>query len=212
MEKVIPLDGEPAGMQRRTLLRSAVPTLVLGLAGCSGTSDGGDGTETATSGSDMVNIEPIEQSGEDLDGDPITELTVEYDARTEFVVNPDEAGVLEAEEGTVNLVFQFRVTNAGDQPVDVAPDMFQVADNDRGVFPDYDTDDPDQFPERRLDPDDVANGWIAYQIRALASKILVVVRQSYFDGGVVTSFEQNTDLEFTITNEDTGTTVPPDDT
>lgn len=195
-------------MQRRTLLQSAAPALVLGLAGCSDDGDGdGDGDD---GGSQMINLKPIEQSREDVDEPIITELSVEYDYRTEFAVRPDEAGMFQADGETQNLVFQLRVHNEGEGAIDVGPDSFQAA-NDDSVFAYYDTDDPDQFPRRRLDPGDVANGWLAYEITANVTELFFVVRQSQYDGGVVTSFEENEDLEFTIDDGETGTTVPPDD-
>jgi hypothetical protein len=199
-------------MDRRTLLRIAAPSLALGLAGCSDDRPSGEGSDDGDGdASDMVTVDALDVPADELD-DPVTSLTVEYDFQTHFMVKPDEGGALEASGEKTNLVFEFRVTNDGEEPIGVAHDMFQVADNAAdSVFQRYDVeDDPDQFPDRTLDPGDVANGWVAYRIPSLDSKVLLALRQSVLDGEVAVTFQES-DLESTINDEESGTTVPEED-
>jgi hypothetical protein len=196
-------------MHRRSCLRAAGTALPLALAGCSEAGNSGDGDgDGGDGGSETIVVEPIDVPADQLD-DAATTLAVEFDTRTEFLVNPDEGERLSASGDAQNLIVQFRVTNEGDATVDVAPGIFQVADpgEDGGVYDRSDVDDPDQFPDRTLDPGNVASGWVAFTIPASVATVLLAVRQSQLSLSAAVRFEK-TDLEFTISDDEAGTTVP----
>lgn len=197
-------------MRRRTLLGSGAAALSLGIAGCTGGGDGGDGGDDGGGDGDdgprSYNVEALTPDPENREF--TTELRVEWAYRGQDVLDPDEDREMTSPEESSFLVHQFRVTNVGDAATPVGREMFQSAAPSADlVFEQVAFDDPDQFPARELDPDDVANGWVVFRVPQLQDKILLALRQDFFPDRVNATFEQ-TDLSFTIEDDDTGTTAP----
>jgi len=202
-------------MDRRTYLQSVGVTLGVALAGCSDGEDGPDGGDGSAdgNGSDgsgdaprVYNVNAVSPVTED--GPFATTLRVEWAYRSQSVVDPDEAGERPAPDQTQFLVCQFRVENVGDAATPVVPGMFQLAaPNTENVFERLSFEDPDQFPVRRLDPDDVATGWVAFHVPQLQDEMVLALEQDVFPEPVDATFER-ADLAFTLNDDDSRTTVP----
>jgi len=192
-------------VHRRSLLATAGALATATVAGCS---DGGDGADDGDG--DGGDGAPRTLNVEALDADPdgaTTTLSVEYDYRTQDLLNYD-GGVRESSGEVTFFVCQFRVGNDGEEPTRVRPEMFQAADPDADrVYTRQTFDDPDHFPERRLDPGDVATGWAVFEVPAGQDLVLLAVQQAELPAPVTIRFSQ-TDLEFTVENGATRTPVP----
>lgn len=188
-------------MKRRTLLAGAGVLATSTLAGCSDGGNGGDG------GGDgavrTLNVRTLDASPDDA----ATTLSVTYDYRTQDILSYD-GGVRETPGTITLLVCQFRVTDEGDDPTRVRPEMFQVADPDEDrLFTRQTFDDPDHFPERRLDPGDVATGWMVFEVPSGQDLVLLAVNQGVLPARARVRFSE-TDLEFTVEDDATRTPVP----
>jgi hypothetical protein len=179
-------------VKRRTLLAGAGALATTSIAGCS---DGGAPR--------ALNVEALDASPEDA----ATTLSVAYDYRTQDILSYD-GGVRES-PGTITLfVCQFRVVTEGEASTRVRPEMFQVADPDEDrLFTRQTFDDPDHFPERRLDPGDVATGWMVFEVPSGQDLVLLAVNQGALPAPAGVQFSE-TDLEFTVEDGATRTPVP----
>lgn len=187
-------------MNRRALLAGAGALATATLAGCS---DRGDGADGADGGPRTLNVEALDASPEDA----ATTLSVAYDYRTQDLLSYD-GGVRESSGEVTFFVCQFRVVDDGDESTTVRPEMFQVADPDADrLFVRQTFDDPDQFPPRRLDPDDVATGWMVFEVPAGQDLVLLAVNQGVLPAPATVRFSE-TDLPFTVEDGATRTPVP----
>jgi hypothetical protein len=186
-------------VRRRTLLGTGAAALALGVAGCTDGSDGGDGD----GGPQTLNVEALDASPDDA----ATTLSVAYDYRTQDILSYD--GGFRESPGTITLfVCQFRVVDDGEASTRVRPEMFQVADPDEDrLFTRQTFDDPDHFPDRRLDPGDVATGWMAFEVPSVQDFVLLAVNQGALPAPAGVRFSE-TDLEFTVEDGATRTPVP----
>jgi len=193
-------------MDRRTYLQSVGAGLAAGLAGCSTGGATGDDSGRNDGGPRVVEVRAVPPVTDDREFR--TELRVEWDYQAAEHIDPDEA-IWEFSRGDIqHVVCQFRVTNVGDRAVAVSPETFQLAAYSRDQqFASKSIDDPDQFPARRLDPGDVANGWLVFTVTRMRNVLLLALDQDSFSGPVDATFER-TDLTFTLDNDDTGTTAP----
>jgi hypothetical protein len=189
-------------VRRRSLLRAGVAGLAAGLAGCGG--DGGDGGGAPR----VFNVEAVPPVTENREF--ATTLDIEYAYSGQSVLAPDEAPERSAPDEVQFFVCQFRVENVGEAATPVSPAMFQLAAPSADlVFERVSIDDPDYFPERSLDPGDVANGWVVFQVPQTQDKILLALDQEMFPEPVDATFAE-TDLAFTLDDDDTGTDAPDD--
>lgn len=193
-------------MDRRTYLQSVGVALAAGLTGCAAEDaarDDGARNENGPRVVDVRAVPPVTEGREFR-----TELRVEWTYRGADFLNPDEAKWRFPRGDMQHVLCQFRVTNVGDRAVPVSPEMFQLAAYSRDQqFKVKSIDDPDQFPERRLDPEDVANGWVVFGITHMREVFLLALDQDSFPDPVDATFER-TDLPFTLDDDDTGTTAP----
>jgi len=197
-------------MNRRTYLQSVGAGLAAGLAGCSTGDARGDGDRRDDSEPRVIDVRAVPPATEDREFR--TELRVEWGYRGADIVRPDEAKWQFPRGDMQHVVCQFRVTNVGDRAVGVSPEMFQLAAYSRDQrFVPKSIDDPDQFPARRLDPDDVANGWLVFAVIHMREVFLLALDQDAFPEPVDATFER-ADLTFTLDDDDTGTTVPAEGT
>jgi len=197
-------------MHRRTCLQSVGAALGVALAGCSDVADSRTGNGRAESEPRAIQVRAAPPATADREFR--TELRVEWAYRGADIIRPDEAKWQFPRGDRQHVVCQFRVENVGDRAVRVAPEMFQLASYaGEAVFAPKDIDDPDQFPERRLDPGDVATGWAVYAVVHMREVFLLALDQDEFPRPVDATFER-TDLAFTLENDDTGTTAPGETT
>jgi hypothetical protein len=199
-------ERERCGMHRRTYLQSVGVAAGAGLAGCSTGGASRDDNDTDESVPGVVDVRAVPPATDD--GEFVTKLRVEWASRAAEYIDPDEAKGQFSRGDTQHVVCQFRVSNVGDRAVSVSPETFQLAARSVDqVFASKPIDDPDQFPERRLDPEDVANGWVVFTVTRMRTVFLLALDQSFFPVPVDAAFEW-TDLPFTIDDGDTGTTAP----
>jgi hypothetical protein len=197
-------------VRRRTLLGTGAAALALAVAGCSESASGssGDGGDGSPRVYNVNAATPVTENREFA-----TTLRVEWHYRSQSVVDPDEAPERPAPDEVQFLVCQFRVINVGDVVTPVAPAMFQLAaPSTENVFTRLSFDDPDYFPDRELDPDDVANGWVAFHAPQLQDEMVLALDQETFPEPVDAEFERTDSLEFTLNDDDTGTTAPGEPT
>jgi hypothetical protein len=193
-------------VRRRRLLRSAAALAGVAVAGCSNGGDGGSDGD-GDGAPRTLNVEALDVSPDGA----VTSLTVEYAYRTQDILRYDR-GVRESSGEITYLVFQLRVTNDGEQALRIGPDAFQTADPDEeGVYNQFSFEDPDAFPQRRLDPGDVATGWAVFAVPTFQDLVLLALNQDQLSAPAAVTFSE-TDLEFTVDDDATRTPVPDEPT
>jgi|GEM_PF-3428104 len=185
--------GAAAGIGTIGVIAGIVVLVLVGLSG------GGAGGSVP--GADVSNVTMTAE--DESPQDASTSLQVEWNSRAQSAVDPDpdDISIYNPNEGQKFVVVRLRITNTGDEPLDLTPRLFRLASS--GVEYSYQglVGSGNSLSGVTLNPDGTHSAWIAFSVpEDLTEARLIVNQEVYFQKNISVSFTHNTDMPINMSD------------
>lgn len=173
--------GAAAGIGTVGVIAGVVVLVLVALSG------GG-----AAPGADVSNV--TVSAGDTSPQDPSTSLQVEWNSRAQSAVDPDpdDVSIYNPNDGEKFVVVRMRVTNTGDESLELTPRLFRLASG--GVEYEYQAlfGSGNSLSGVTVNPGGSHSAWTAFSVpEEMTEAQLIVNQEAYFQQNVSVSFNHN---------------------
>lgn len=184
--------GAAAGIGTVGVIAGVVVLVLVGLSG------GGDG------GTPSADVSDVSVTAEDASPqDATTFVQVEWNSRAQSAVDPDpdDMSIYNANEGQKFVVVRMRITNTGDEAIELRPQLFRLSSD--GVEYEYQAlfGSGNSLSGVTVNPDGTHSAWTAFSVpEDLTEARLIVNQEAYFQQNVSVSFINDPDMPINMSD------------
>lgn len=175
-------------MRRRSYLAALGVTTATALAGCASDTNSGNGNgdtdspDNSSNESDENDVSLPEQptiTAEDTDPDSAsTTLEIRWNATVfdTYEIDPDTEQYYDSPDGENRLIFQAKITNAGEEPAYFVPGQMDVMAD--GTEAGWTVLEDGSKLDVELEPGDSVEDWVAFTVPEEPSEVVISIKES----------------------------------